>query len=84
MDVVLTDHAKEELKDHLPFSLVKKIVKNDKGIKFLDLESENLVYVYNKTSLVVDKKENKAVVVTGYRNEGKGRYGFSDRFKRIK
>lgn len=82
MEVIGTDHAKEKAKDHnLPFSIVKNIVRKEKGLKFYDKEEGTHLYKYNKSVIVVNEsEENKKIVVTIYRDSCQLRYSKEDRF----
>lgn len=82
MEVIGTNHAKEKAKDHnLPFSVVKNIVRNEKGLKFYDKKEETILYKYNKSVVVVDEtKEDKKIIITVYRDSCQLRYSKDERF----
>lgn len=84
MSVVLTDHAKEKTENHnVPLSIVKRIVKERKGIIFYDRKEETYLFKYNKFCIVVNNEENDLIVVTVYRDSSQYRYSKFDRFVEV-
>jgi len=84
MDVVITDRAKERYKNlNLPDSVIKNIVSGNKGIKFYDKKTKRYIYKYNKLVVVVEHNKSERKVITAFRNNTPGHFGYSNRYVEV-
>lgn len=92
MKVVITDHAKERTEGDgrkrctLPDSVLKNIVKRQKGQFFYDTKTEGVIQAYNRNVIVLafDDPDTAVVKSVWRRSNPQAYYGSRDRFQQIR
>lgn len=79
-DIVLTDHALEK---DLPEFEIENILEKGQGRLFRDRKHDSWARVKKKTVVVYDVEDDKAVVITAYRNNNPTQFS-SNRFKEVR
>jgi len=79
-DIVLTDHAQEK---DLPEFEIENILEKGQGQLFHDRKHDSWARVKKKTVVIYDVEEDKAVVITAYRNNNPTKFS-SNRFKEVR
>lgn len=80
MSLILTHHAREKIKDHIPLSVARNIIKKRKGLIFYDRENDSNLLKYNKNVFVIENYPKDLMVINFYRDDSPYRYKHNEKY----